>query len=54
MKQNTVCFGFLKKYKLCIVWNWFIAKIIFVGQNICFETIQNGGKSNSALGLNRS
>ena len=45
---------FCHKYKLCIVWNWFRAKIILISQNICFEAIQNGGKLNSASTLNIS
>ena len=39
---------FFHKCKLCIVWNWFIAKIIFVS----FEVVQNGGKPNNLSGLN--
>ena len=31
------------------IWNWFIAKIIPISQNICFEAIQIGGKSNKVL-----
>ena len=42
-KQNTFFFRiFFHKYKLCIVWNWFIAKIILILKNSYFEAIQNG------------
>ena len=30
-------------------WTWFIARIISISQNICFEVIQNGSKSNRVL-----
>ena len=36
--------NFLPKFKLYIVWNWFMAKIILILQK-CFEAIQNGSKS---------
>ena len=41
--------NFFHKCKLCIVWLWFKAKIISISKNICFEAIQNGGKSNRVL-----
>ena len=37
------------KCKLCIVWNWFIAKIILMIQKYLFEAIQYGGKSSGML-----
>ena len=36
---------FSHKYKFCIVWNWFIPKIMLILQNTHFEAIPNGGKS---------
>ena len=39
----------LKKCKLCIFWNWFLAKIILISQKKCFKAIQNGSKLNRVL-----
>ena len=43
--------NFFHKCKLCIVWNWFIEKIIWIPQNSCFEAIQNGSTSGVNRGL---
>ena len=52
--QNYFFFFFFLKCKLCIVWNWFITKIILISQNIFVLWLFKMEANKSVPSLNRS
>ena len=44
---------YFHKFKLDIIWNYFMTKIILISKKISFGTFENRAKLNSPPGLNR-
>ena len=45
LKSKLFFRNFFRKCKTCIVWNWFMTKIIIISWKFCFfKSIQSSGK----------